>query len=58
MRLVKLFVGLAEKIQFSPINLEQLSLFEQDSIVSESFLNFDYYNIKPQNVISAIKKSL
>ena len=58
MLIVKLLIGFLEKTPFSPVNLEQLSLFEQNNLVSGENLNFNYYNITPQNVISIIKNTL
>ena len=55
---IKKLISIAEKTPFSPINLEQLSLFDSDNILNNKILGFNYINIKPKKVISAIKKSL
>ena len=47
-----------EKTPFSPINLEQLSLFDSDNILVNGISGFSYLKILPKKVISAIKKSL
>ena len=47
-----------EKLPFFPINSEQLSLFETDNILSGKESGFDFYEISPKSVISAVKKSL
>ena len=58
MPILKPVVGLGEKLAFFPINSEQLSLFETDNILSGNESGFDYHDISPKRVISAIKKSL
>ena len=58
MPILKPVVGIAEKLPFFPINSEQLSLFETDNTLSGIESGFDYYDISPKRVISAIKKSL
>ena len=58
MSLIKPAVGIAEKTPFSPINLEQLSLFKSDNILENKFPGFNYFKITPKKIISAIKKSL
>ena len=58
MPIIKPIVGIGEKTPFSPINLEQLSLFDSDNILNNKVLGFNYININPKKVISAIKKSL
>ena len=58
MFLTKPIVGIAEKTPFSPINLEQLSLFETDNILINQNDSFDFYKIKPKNILFTIKKSL
>ena len=58
MPILKPVVGLAEKLPFFPINSEQLSLFETDNTLSGNESGFDYHEIFPKRVISAIKKSL
>ena len=56
MRIAKILIGIVEKTPFSPINLEQLSLFENDNILEGSKMSFDYYEMIPQSVLSSIKK--
>ena len=58
MPILKSVVGIAEKLPFFPINSEQLSLFETDNTLSGNESGFDYHEISPKRVISAIKKSL
>ena len=58
MPIIKLIVRIVEKTPFSPINLEQLSLFESDNILKNNISGFDYSKILPKNIISAIKKSI
>ena len=58
MSFVKPIVGIGEKLPFFPINSEQLSLFETDNILKNNESGFDYFEIPPKKVISAIKKSL
>ena len=58
MPIIKPLVGIAQKLPFFPINYEQLSLFETDNTLSGIESGFDYYDISPKRVISAIKKSL
>ena len=58
MPIMKPVVGLGEKLPFFPINSEQLSLFETDNTLSGKESGFDYHEISPKRVISAIKKSL
>jgi len=58
MPIMKPIVGLGEKLPFFPINSEQLSLFETDNTLSGKESGFDYHEISPKRVISAIKKSL
>ena len=58
MPIMKPVVGLGEKLPFFPINSEQLSLFETDNTLSGKESGFDYHEISPKRVISAVKKSL
>ena len=58
MPIMKPIVGLGEKLPFFPINSEQLSLFETDNTLSGKESGFDYHEISPKRVISAVKKSL
>ena len=58
MPILKPVVGLGEKLPFFPINSEQLSLFETDNTLVGKESGFDYHDISPKKVISAVKKSL
>jgi uncharacterized protein YbjT (DUF2867 family) len=58
MPIIKPIVGIGEKTPFSPINLEQLSLFDSDNILNNDKKGFDYLKMFPRKIISAIKKSL
>ena len=58
MPIMKPVVGLGEKLPFFPINSEQLSLFETDNTLSGKEPGFDFREISPKKVISAVKKSL
>ena len=58
MPIMKPVVGLGEKLPFFPINSEQLSLFETDNTLSGKESGFDFHEISPKSVISAVKKSL
>ena len=58
MPILRPVVGIAEKTPFSPINLEQLSLFETDNVLDFNLPGFDYFKILPKKVISAVEKSL
>ena len=58
MLIMKSIVGVGEKIPFFPLNSEQLSLFGTDNIIKNNKSGFDFLNISPKKVVSAIKKSL
>ena len=58
MPIMKPVVGLGEKLPFFPINSEQLSLFETDNTLSGNESGFDYHEIFPKKIFSAVKKSL
>ena len=58
MPVIRPVIGIAKKTPFSLTNLEQLSLFDSDNVLNNKVLGFNYINIKPKKVISAIKKSL
>jgi uncharacterized protein YbjT (DUF2867 family) len=58
MPIIKPIVGIGEKTPFSPINLEQLSLFDSDNILQHKKRGFDYLKMLPRKVISAVKKSI
>ena len=51
-------IGIGEKTPFSPINLEQLSLFDSDNILVNGASGFNYLKMLPKKVISAIEKSI
>ena len=55
---MKPLVAIGEKLSFFPINSEQLSLFETDNILKNKESGFNYFEISPKKIISAIKKSL
>ena len=58
MPILKPVVGIGEKFPFFPINSEQLALFETDNVLLGKESGFDFHQISPKRVISAIKKSL
>ena len=58
MPIMKQVVGLGEKLPFFPINSEQLALFETDNVLLGKESGFNYHQISPKIVTSAIKKSL
>ena len=58
MKIVKVLVGIAEISSFSPINLEQLSLFEKDNVEKKIDKDFNYLEIIPQNSIEIIRKTV
>ena len=58
MPIIKPIVGIGEKTPFSPINLEQLSLFDSDNVLQHKKRGFDYLKMLPGKVISAVKKSI
>ena len=58
MPIIKPIVGIGEKTPFSPLNLEQLSLFDSDNILQHKKRGFDYLKMFPRKVISAVKKSI
>ena len=58
MSIIKPIVAIGEKTPFSPINLEQLSLFETDNILNNKIPGLDYFDMLPKKVISVIKKSI
>jgi uncharacterized protein YbjT (DUF2867 family) len=58
MPIIKPIVGIGEKTPFSPINLEQLSLFDSDNVLQHKKIGFDYLKMLPRKVISAVKKSI
>ncbi len=58
MALMKPIVGIGEKTAFFPINLEQLSLFDTDNTLKNKVDSFNYFEMVPKKIISAIKKSI
>ena len=58
MKIAKALVGIAEIFSFSPINLEQLSLFERDNVKKEVDKDFNYLKITPQDSIGIIRKTV
>ena len=58
MPIIKPIVGIGEKTPFSPINLEQLSLFDSDNVLHHKKRGFDYLKMLPRKVILAVKKSI
>ena len=58
MPIIKPIVGIGEKTPFFPLNLEQLSLFDSDNILSNGKKGFDYVKMLPTKVISIVKKSI
>ena len=54
--LVKTGVVILDKFSISPLNLEQLKLFEKDNIASNNFKNLSNLNIFPQDLRTIIKK--
>ena len=58
MKIAKALVGIAEIFSFSPINLEQLSLFERDNVKTRVDKDFNYLKITPQDSIGIIRKTV
>ena len=58
MPIIKPIIAIGEKTPFSPLNLEQLSLFETDNVLNNKVSGFEYFDMLPKKIISAIKKSL
>jgi NADH dehydrogenase len=58
MKIVKVLVRIAEIFPFSPINLEQLSLFEKDNVGKKVDKDFNYLEITPQNTIGIRSKTV
>ena len=58
MKIAKILVGFAEFFPFSPINREQLSLFEKDNVKKKVDKDFNYLEITPQNTIEIIRKTV
>ena len=58
MKIARILFKIAEIFPFSPINLEQLSLFEKDNVKKEVDKNFNYLKIVPQDTIGIIRKTV
>ena len=58
MKIAKILVGFAEFFPISPINREQLSLFEKNNVKKEVDKDFNYLEIYPQNLIEIIRKTV
>ena len=58
MFLARILVYFAEKLFFSPINSEQLLLFESDNLKQNIDKDFSYFSIYPQDIYIIIKKIL
>ena len=58
MKIVKVLIGIADFFSFSPINLEQLSLFERDNVKKKVDKDLSYVEITPQNTIEIIRKTV
>ena len=58
MKIAKILVGFAEFFPISPINREQLSLFEKDNVKKKVDKGFNYLEITPQNTIEIIRKTV
>ena len=58
MFLARILVYFAEKLFFSPINSEQLLLFESDNLKQNIDKDFNYFSIYPQDIYIIIKKIL
>jgi len=56
MILAKILIKLAETINLSPLNLEQLSFFERDNIIRGVDKDFKYLGILPQDTLGIIRK--
>ena len=55
-KLIKIGVAIAEKTPFSPLNSEQLRLFEGDNIASNKYSLFRDLDIDPQDLKEIVKK--
>ena len=58
MPIIRPIVAIGEKTPFFPLNLEQLSLFDSHNILNNDRKGFDYLEMLPRKIISAIKKSI
>ena len=54
--LVKLGISFLQKTPFSPLNTEQLKLFEQNNISNKDYKNLTDIDLKPQGLREIIKK--
>ena len=55
-QLAKIAVSIAEKTPFSPLNSEQLRLFETDNVISNKYKKLEDLGIFPQDIKEIIKK--
>ena len=53
--IVKIIVFFLEKTPFSPLNSEQLKLFQEDNIASNKYKKFDDIGLKPQDIRLVVK---
>ena len=56
LKLVKIGVSIMNKLSLSPLSLEQLKLFEEDNICSNSYKKLEDLGILPQDLSEIIKK--
>ena len=52
---MKPMVNIAEKTPFSPLTLEQLTLFEKDNIMVNTDKSFQNLEINPQDTLQILK---
>ena len=57
-KLAKVLIKITELFDFSPINREQISLFERDNLKKKVDKDFDYLEITPQDCIGIVKKTI
>ena len=55
-KLAKIIVSILENTPFSPLNSEQLKLFEQDNICINNHKKLEYLGIIPQDIREIVKK--
>ena len=56
--MAKVLIKITELFDFSPINREQISLFERDNLKKKVDKDFDYLEITPQDCIGIVKKTI
>jgi uncharacterized protein YbjT (DUF2867 family) len=54
-RFIKTGISILKKTPFSPLNLEQLKLFETDNISLNNYKNLSYFDINPQDLKEIVK---